>query len=43
MPAMVMIDKMGFVQFVHYGKAMSDIPDNEEVLEILREMNKALN
>jgi peroxiredoxin Q/BCP len=32
MPAMVLIDKGGIARFVHYGKAMSDIPQNDEVL-----------
>ena len=35
MPAQVIIDKRGIARFVHYGHAMSDIPENEEVLQIL--------
>ena len=40
MPAQVSIDKTGMVRFVHYGHSMSDIPSNEEVLEILQSMNQ---
>ena len=40
MPAMVIIDKDGIVRFVHYGHSMSDIPENADVLETLRVLNK---
>ena len=40
MPAQVIIDKQGIARFVHYGHSMSDIPDNEEVLQILQTLNK---
>ena len=32
MPAQMIIDKAGFVRFVHYGHSMSDIPANADVL-----------
>ena len=35
-PAQVLIDKQGIVRFAHYGKSMSDIPENEEILHTLR-------
>ncbi|HBI47784.1 MAG TPA: thioredoxin peroxidase [Smithella sp.] len=35
MPAQVMIDKSGKVRFVHYGHSMSDIPANEELINLL--------
>ena len=35
-PAQVLIDNQGIIRFAHYGKSMSDIPENEEVLQILR-------
>ena len=38
-PAQVLIDKQGIVRFAHYGKSMSDIPENEEILEILQRVN----
>lgn len=36
MPAQVVVDKEGIARYVHYGKLMSDIPDNDEILESLR-------
>lgn len=39
MPAQVLIDKSGMVRYVHYGHAMSDIPENTELLALLDEMN----
>jgi peroxiredoxin len=38
-PAQVLIDKQGIVRFAHYGKSMSDIRGNEEILEILKRVN----
>ena len=39
MPAQVVIDKDGIARYAHYGHSMSDIPENQEILEILREIN----
>lgn len=39
MPAQVIVDKQGIARFVHYGHAMSDIPDNRELFSILDEIN----
>ncbi|HBX67966.1 MAG TPA: thioredoxin peroxidase [Chloroflexi bacterium] len=39
MPAQVLIDKKGVARFAHYGHSMSDIPQNEEILTTLRELN----
>ena len=39
MPAQVIIDKAGVASYVHYGHSMSDIPKNDELLEILEELN----
>jgi len=39
MPAQVIVDKSGTARFVHYGHAMSDIPENAELLELLDELN----
>ena len=38
MPALVIIDNLGSVRFVHYGHNMSDIPENADVLETLRNL-----
>jgi peroxiredoxin len=35
MPAQVIIDKLGVARYAHYGKSMSDIPSNQELLVIL--------
>jgi peroxiredoxin Q/BCP len=35
MPAQVIIDKQGIARYVHYGHSMSDIPENEEIMQIL--------
>lgn len=35
MPAQVLIDKTGKVRFVHYGHSMSDIPSNEEIINLI--------
>ena len=40
MPAQVLVDKQGVARFVHYGKSMSDIPPNEEILALIDEMNQ---
>ncbi len=39
MPAQVLIDKSGRVRFVHYGKSMTDIPQPEEMLELIRQLD----
>lgn len=41
MPAQVLIDKAGVARFVHYGHDMSDIPANEEILELVDQVNAA--
>ena len=40
MPAMLVIDKRGLIRFVHFGDNMADIPRNEDVLALLRELNE---
>ncbi len=39
MPAQVMVDRSGIARFAHYGDAMSDIPANEELFELLATLN----
>jgi peroxiredoxin len=39
MPAQVIVDREGTVRYVHYGHDMSDIPSNEELLELLDGLN----
>jgi len=40
MPAQVLIDTAGHARFVHYGHAMQDIPENEEILALADDLNK---
>ena len=42
MPAQVIIDKAGFVRYVHYGNQMSDIPLNDDLIGLLEEINNQL-
>ena len=39
MPAQIIIDKQGIARFVHYGNSMSDIPENEEILQTIQILN----
>jgi peroxiredoxin Q/BCP len=39
MPAQVIIDRQGIVCYVHYGHSMSDIPENQELLNLLDKIN----
>ncbi len=39
MPAQVIVDKNGVARYVHYGHAMSDIPENAELLELIDQIN----
>lgn len=38
MPAQMLIDKEGNVRYIHYGKSMSDIPENSEILKLIDEL-----
>jgi len=35
MPAQILVDKEGTVRYVHYGHSMKDIPETDEVLELI--------
>ena len=39
MPAQVLIDRAGIARFCHYGHDMADIPENQEVLALVEEIN----
>jgi peroxiredoxin len=36
MPALLVVDKKGIIQYAHYGDSMRDIPKNVEIFEVLR-------
>ena len=40
MPAQVIVDKQGQARYVHYGHSMSDIPANDDLLDILDRLNQ---
>ncbi len=40
MPALAVVDREGKIRYQHYGKSMSDIPLNEEILSLLDDLNK---
>ena len=42
MPALFIIDKQGKVRWQHYGDAMSDIPENKTVLEVIDQLQAEL-
>ncbi len=41
MPALLVLDKGGIIQYEHYGDDMKDIPENKVVLDILDKLNNA--
>jgi len=40
MPAQVLVDKTGVIRFVHYGRMMSDIPANDEILTLIEALSQ---
>lgn len=40
MPALLVVDKKQTIRYAHYGDNMHDIPENEEILGVLQDMNK---
>lgn len=41
MPLNCIVDTNGYIRYVHYGASMSDIPDNETLLNVIDELNKS--
>jgi peroxiredoxin len=41
MPLNCVIDARGYIRIAHYGRSMSDIPSNEELLHVIDELNAA--
>jgi peroxiredoxin len=39
-PAEIIVDKQGVVRYAHYASSMSDIPENEEILRELDQINQ---
>jgi peroxiredoxin len=41
MPAMMVVDKTGYIRYQHYADSMRDIPPNQAVLSLLDRLNEA--
>jgi len=41
MPLNCILDAERYVRFAHYGRSMSDIPSNKELLHVIDELNAA--
>lgn len=35
MPLNTVVDREGVIRFIHYGKSMADIPDNDTLLDVI--------
>jgi peroxiredoxin len=40
MPASLLIDKSGKIRYTHFGESMDDIPENQQILLLIDELNK---
>ena len=38
MPALMLVDKEGYIRYQHYGSSMADIPENEMILRLLEKI-----
>jgi len=41
MPAMFVIDRQGIIRYQHYGKSMSDIPEDTAILKVLDDLGSS--
>jgi peroxiredoxin len=39
MPLNAVVDRRGSIRYIHYGYSMSDIPENEILLQVIDELN----
>lgn len=39
MPGLLVVDKKGIIRYAYYGKNMHDIPENDEILQVLEKIN----
>ena len=39
MPLVCLVDGRGMIRYAHYGMSMSDIPENETLLDVIDELN----
>jgi peroxiredoxin len=40
LPAQMVIDRQGQIQFVHYSNSMADIPSNAALLDVLKQLQE---
>jgi len=40
LPGLLVINKEGIIEYAYYGKNMHDIPENDEILQVLEKINK---
>ncbi|NMC54621.1 MAG: redoxin domain-containing protein [Chloroflexi bacterium] len=40
MPAVFVIDRQGMIRYAHYGDSMKDIPENQEILDVIDQLEK---
>lgn len=40
LPALVLVDKSGAIQYQHYGDSIRDVAPNEELMTLLRQLNR---
>lgn len=40
MPGLLILDTNGIIRYAYYGDSMKDIPKNETLIEIIKELNK---
>lgn len=41
MPLVTVVDAQGMIRFAHYGASMSDIPSNQQLLDVIDQLNAA--
>jgi len=39
MPALLILDTENVIRYAYYGDSMKDIPENDQLFEVLREIN----
>jgi len=40
MPALLIIDKQAIIRYAYYSDSMDDIPENEEIFNVIKKLNK---
>jgi peroxiredoxin Q/BCP len=40
MPLNTIVDRKGIIRYIHYGKSMADIPDNDTLLEVIDQISE---